>query len=98
MAGRRRRASAGSFWYRSVGQGEISRSKGDAGTAAQGGGLWQRTTAYVLGRPVGAYGTVRMAEGRGHGIAPRFRSIAGSRRWSPIPRGRIPFSPAATRV
>src|SRR5713226_292878 len=64
----------------------------------EGGSVWQRITVYVLVRLAGAYGTVQMLESRGYGIEPLFRSIAAYRRWSPIPRRRIPFSQVAIRA
>src|SRR6266478_145279 len=71
------------------------RLQADAGTETKGGGVWQRITVYVLVRLAGVYGTVQMLESRGYGIAPRFRSIAAYKRWSPIPPRRIPFSQVA---
>ena len=53
---------------------------GDAGTETDGRQRMAGITVYVLERPAGAYGTVQMPESRGHGIAPRFRSIAAYRR------------------
>ena len=76
----------------------VSGFRGDAGAETKGGSPWQRTIVYVLVRLAGAYGTVRMPERRGYAIAPRFRSIAAYRRWSPIPHRRIPFSQVAIRA
>src|ERR1700722_11851960 len=58
--------------------------EGDAGTETKGGSGWQRITVYVLERLAGAYGTVRMPESRGYGIARRFRSIAAFRRYTDL--------------
>jgi hypothetical protein len=64
----------------------------------RGDSEWQRTTASASEQRAGAYGTVRMPESRGHGTAPRSRSIAAYRRWSPIPQRRIPFSQVAIQA
>jgi transposase len=47
---------------------------------------------------MGPSGTVWMPERRRHAIAPRFRSTAASRHWSPIPKRHAPFSQGAIQA